>query len=74
MNPLWVSLFGISRGVSLIDVIWLLTFVCWKYTGTWSNCDFSSSLPDYVFDEGERQPKQTLKRPKTNKVMYCNIS
>ncbi|KAI5123418.1 hypothetical protein M0805_006123 [Coniferiporia weirii] len=28
----------------------------------------SSSLPDYVFDEGERQPKPTLKRSKTNKV------
>ena len=25
---------------------------------------FSSSLPDYVFDEGERQPRQALKRPK----------
>lgn len=28
----------------------------------------SSALPDYVFDEGERQPKQALKRPKTGKV------
>jgi poly(A) polymerase len=27
----------------------------------------SSALPDYVFDEGERQPKQALKRPKTGK-------
>ncbi|KAG1805722.1 Poly(A) polymerase central domain-containing protein [Suillus subaureus] len=27
----------------------------------------SSALPDYVFDEGERQPKQALKRPKTSK-------
>ncbi|KAH7916225.1 poly-A polymerase [Hygrophoropsis aurantiaca] len=27
----------------------------------------SSGLPDYVFDEGERQPKQNLKRPKTGK-------
>ncbi|KAG1763157.1 Poly(A) polymerase central domain-containing protein [Suillus occidentalis] len=27
----------------------------------------SSALPDYVFDEGERQPKQVLKRPKTGK-------
>lgn len=27
----------------------------------------SSSLPDYVFDEGERQPKLTLKRTKSNK-------
>ncbi|KAH7919537.1 Poly(A) polymerase [Leucogyrophana mollusca] len=27
----------------------------------------SSALPDYVFDEGERQPKPTLKRPKTGK-------
>ncbi|KIJ13272.1 hypothetical protein PAXINDRAFT_163709 [Paxillus involutus ATCC 200175] len=27
----------------------------------------SSGLPDYVFDEGERQPKQPLKRPKTAK-------
>jgi len=28
----------------------------------------SSALPDYVFDDGERQPKQVLKRPKTGKV------
>jgi poly(A) polymerase len=28
----------------------------------------SSALPDYVFDAGERQPKQALKRPKTGKV------
>ncbi|KAF9226885.1 Poly(A) polymerase [Gyrodon lividus] len=27
----------------------------------------SSGLPDYVFDEGERQPRQPLKRPKTGK-------
>ncbi|KAH0840260.1 hypothetical protein J3R83DRAFT_1267 [Lanmaoa asiatica] len=27
----------------------------------------SSALPDYVFDEGERQPRQALKRPKTGK-------
>lgn len=27
-----------------------------------------SSLPDMVFGEGERQPKQTLKRTKSNKV------
>ncbi|KAG2135712.1 Poly(A) polymerase [Suillus bovinus] len=27
----------------------------------------SSALPNYVFDEGERQPKQALKRPKTSK-------
>jgi len=27
----------------------------------------SSTLPDYVFDEGERQPRQALKRPKTGK-------
>jgi len=30
----------------------------------------SSALPDYVFDEGERQPKLAQKRPKTTKV--CN--
>ena len=29
---------------------------------------YSSALPDYVFDEGERQPRQALKRPKTSKV------
>jgi poly(A) polymerase len=28
----------------------------------------SSALPDYVFDEGERQPKLAQKRPKTTKV------
>jgi len=28
----------------------------------------SSSLPDHVFDEGERLPKPTLKRPKTTKA------
>jgi len=27
----------------------------------------SSALPDYVFDEGERQPKLAQKRPKTTK-------
>jgi len=27
-----------------------------------------SDLPDYVFDKGERQPKQTLKRPKGSKT------
>ncbi|KAI9574283.1 poly-A polymerase [Boletus coccyginus] len=27
----------------------------------------STALPDYVFDEGERQPRQALKRPKTGK-------
>ncbi|KAG8219004.1 putative poly(A) polymerase [Butyriboletus roseoflavus] len=27
----------------------------------------SSALPDHVFDEGERQPRQALKRPKTGK-------
>ncbi|EGO02397.1 hypothetical protein SERLA73DRAFT_120990 [Serpula lacrymans var. lacrymans S7.3] len=27
----------------------------------------SAALPDYVFDEGERQPRQALKRPKTAK-------
>lgn len=26
---------------------------------------FSSQLPDYVFDEGERQPRSAQKRPKT---------
>lgn len=30
----------------------------------------SSALPDYVFDEGERQPKPPLKRPKTVKVRH----
>jgi len=29
---------------------------------------YSTALPDYVFDEGERQPRQALKRPKTGKV------
>ncbi|KAH9948792.1 poly-A polymerase [Amylocystis lapponica] len=27
----------------------------------------SSALPDYVFDQGERQPRSTLKRPKNGK-------
>ena len=29
---------------------------------------YSSALPDYVFDEGERQPRQALRRPKTGKA------
>ena len=33
----------------------------------------SSALPDYVFDAGERQPKQALKRPKTGKVCSSGI-
>ena len=32
-----------------------------------ASSSYSSALPDYVFDEGERQPRQ-LKRPKTAKV------
>lgn len=37
---------------------------------------YSSALPDYVFDEGERQPRQPLKRPKTGKVrvQYSAVS
>lgn len=35
---------------------------------------FSTALPDYVFDEGERQPRSALKRPKTAKVCaQCSI-
>lgn len=33
-----------------------------------ASSSYSSALPDYVFDEGERQPRQALKRPKTGKV------
>lgn len=33
----------------------------------------SSSLPDHVFDEGERQPKPTLKRPKPTKVRQLSF-
>ncbi|CAL1700288.1 unnamed protein product [Somion occarium] len=32
----------------------------------------SSTLPDYVFDEGERQPRSAQKRPKTGKVVLAN--
>lgn len=34
----------------------------------------SSALPDYVFDEGEKQPKLAQKRPKTTKVRLYLLS
>ncbi|EIW76357.1 Poly(A) polymerase [Coniophora puteana RWD-64-598 SS2] len=34
----------------------------------------STSLPDYVFDEGERQPRQNRKRPKNNAGKSSNAS
>ena len=65
----WASSFDISKG---------------KYDSCFQNCNICcfylflasifrrvpprSSLPDIVFDEGERQPKQTLKRSKSGKV------
>ena len=57
----WVSLFETSKGISRKGAVW-------DARSSHARSSFSSALPDYVFDEGERQPRQALKRPKTGKV------
>ena len=63
MSLSWVSSSAIFEGA--------MTFF---YTTVLYGHMSSSALPDYVFDEGERQPKQALKRPKTVKVNFAYIS
>ena len=69
MSRIWELLFDISKGRSWSSMVPFQRL----------HLTFSAALPDYVFEEGERQPRPVLKRPKKevrSHYMYCaeNIS